>query len=293
MADNYSHDAENGPSRTYKTDGKRKSQRQSCKLIVCSQMFSVLCFAVGIAAGILIGIYAYHGGPSDNDDSKTATQTPLLNYQSGKSQPSTGPAVTSNIHPNTGQGLPDEDPRYCQHRNPVEDSNYEDSLYAPLTTQEMDRVAKFLKDTQIISTVDKPTSLTETFILYQSVLPPLKSDALKYLDHHGEKPVRNAKVTVQRGGISSPDIMEYKVGPLGANGPLTCSEITKPGDINFNTRPYEFLELQAMEKIVQKDLQVLESLIRESFDGAAYPGDVYVNFLNGPPNPNGNERETR
>ena len=287
MADSLSHDAENGPSRSYNADHshetRKKHQKHTCKFIVCSQLFSVFCFAVGIAGGILIGIYAYHGGTDDKDDK--VTPNPLLNGYKPK---------TNTQQPTSNQGRTvQEGPKHCSHKDPVQHSNYENSLYAPLTTDEMDRVAKYLKDTGIISTTDQPTSLRDTFILYQSILPPVKSDALRYLDEGGDKPSRNAKVTVQRGGVSSPDIMEYKVGPLGANGPLTSSEITKPGDIQFNTRPYEFLELAAMEEIVRKDLKVLEPLIRESFDDASYPDDIFLNFLNGPPNPKGNERETR
>ena len=285
MADLVSHDAENGPSRSYNAENshepRKKYQKNTCKLIVCSQLFSVFCFVVGIVGGIIIGIYIYHGGPDEKDDQ--ATLKPLSNAYNTKTD--LQPQSTSK------QGL--TTPNQCSRRNPVQHSNYEDSFYAPLTTDEMDRVAKFLTDTGIISTADPPTSLLDTFILYQSVLPPVKSDALRYLDEGGDKPSRYAKVTVQRGGASSPAIMEYKVGPLGANGPLTSSEITKPGDIQFNTRPYEFLELAAMEKIVRKDLKVLEPLITESFDDATYPDDLYLNFLNGPPNPNGNERETR
>ena len=285
MEDSFTHDAENGPGRKHghnRRDG-RQQQKHTCKFIICSQLFSVFCFAIGIAGGILIGIYVYHGGPDDKDDK--VTPNPLVNVHQAK----TNPQPTS---ASVGQSVKEE-PKHCSRRNPVKHSNYEDSLYAPLTTDEMDRIAKYLNDANIISTTEVPTSLRDTFILYQSVLPPVKSDALRYLDEGGSKPSRNAKVTVQRGGASPPDIMEYKVGPLGANGPLTSSEITKPGDILFNTRPYEFLELAAMENIVKEDLKVLEPLIKESFDNASYPDDLYLNFLNGPPNPNGNERETR
>ena len=287
MADSLSHDAEDGPSRIHNENNRhgsrKKHQKHTCKFIVCSQLFSVFCFAIGIAGGILIGIYAYHGGPDDKDD--TVTPNPLVNIDHAK----------TNAQQTTSKQWPvvQERPKHCTRRNPVKHSNYEDSLYAPLTKDEMDRVAKYLKDTSIISTTDSPTSLRDTFVLYQSVLPPIKADALSYLDKGGSKPSRNAKVTVQRGGASPPDIMEYKVGPLGATGPLTSSEITKPGDIQFNTRPYEFLELAAMEKIVREDLKVLEPIMKQSFDNAAYPDDLFLNFLNGPPNPNGDERETR
>ena len=283
-----SHDAESGPGR-YVNDKqsaafKQKREERSCKIIVCSQLFSVFCFAIGIAGGILIGIYAYHGGPDENEDKITTPQTNKMRYQTERSQlssiPSSRPSTTAETSKN------------CNSRNPVKHLNYEDSIYAPLTTNEMDRIADFLKDSNIISTINPPKSLKDTFILYQSILPPVKTDALKYLDQGGLKPGRYAKVTVQRGGISSPDVMEYKVGPLGVSGPLTCSEITKAGDIKFNTRPYEFLELEAMEEIISKDLEILEPLIIESFD-AEYPDDLYINLLNGPPNSDGDQRETR
>ena len=287
MADAQLNDAENGPSRMESTKKsaylEKRRHKQTCKMIVCSQLFSVFCFAVGIAGGILIGIYAYHGGP-DKDSNESPPQINNMHYQTDRPPATAGP--TSKSSP------PHEDPKQCNYRNPVIHSNYEESVYAPLTTNEMERIASFLMESGIVSTITPPKSLKDSFILYQSLLPPVKTDALKYLDDGGEKPGRYAKVTVQRGGISQPDVMEYKVGPLGVSGPLTCSEITQPGDIKFNTRPYEFLEYYAMEEIIRKDLDVLAPLIKESFD-AVYPDDLYLNTLNGPPNPEGDQRETR
>ena len=287
MTDEHPHDAENGPHRTMSVKQsaylEKMRQKQSCKTIICSQLFSVFCFSIGIAGGIFIGIYAYHGGP-DTESSTKPSQANTMQYQTGRPH-------TIN-EPSTGPSEPHEDQKICNYRNPVIHSNYEHSVYAPLTTNEMDRIANFLKESDIVSTVEPPRSLKDSFILYQSILPPMKIDALTYLDNGGEKPGRYAKVTVQRGGISPPDVMEYKVGPLNVNGPLTCNEITSPGDIKFNTRPYEFLEVSAMEEIIAKDLEVLKPLIKESFD-AVYPDDLYINPYNGPPNPDGDQRETR
>ena len=44
---------------TEEDDGKMVARREFC----CAQLLGVLLFCVGLVAGLLIGIYAYHGGP--------------------------------------------------------------------------------------------------------------------------------------------------------------------------------------------------------------------------------------
>lgn len=48
-------------SNSLKADDNMKGRREFCY----GQLFGILLFCVGFAAGILIGIYVYNGGPTD------------------------------------------------------------------------------------------------------------------------------------------------------------------------------------------------------------------------------------
>ena len=250
--------------------------------ICCVQVLAVLTFAIGIAAGIVIGIYALKDVVEDDDKCPAVANS--INNQN--LQLSTEPLSTAANAPSLQS---DE----CPDRNPVSSTSYEDTVYAPLTAAEMEKTAKFLLQKGIISILTTPRSLTENFILYQTFLPPVKKEALAYLDNGGTKPKRYAKVTVQRGKVQTPDIMEYKVGPLDASS-MSVTAITNPGDVPFNARPYDAIETYVMEEILSDDLEItLAPLIAESFDGAAYPDDIWINFYNGPPSTTGNTRNVR
>ena len=55
-------------SSKYRADGEsrptsKKKPKMSRRDLCCVQLFGVFLFLVGLAGGILIGIYVYHGGP--------------------------------------------------------------------------------------------------------------------------------------------------------------------------------------------------------------------------------------
>ena len=257
----------------------KKEGSLSCKQICFLQIFAVIVFAAGVAGGICIGIYVYHDGPNSDTDSGHASNA---NANTGD-QTNTVRSTSSGTH---------SEPSSCPQMDPVSKRSYEDSIYAPLTPTEMNKAAKALLDNGVVSTIEDPTSLAENFILYQRIDPPVKSEALEYLDNDGAKPKRFAKVTVQRGGVSPPDVMEYRVGPLDGQQ-ITVTPKTSPGDIHFNSRPYDMLELTIGNDIVAQELALLSPLLAESFDGAQYPRDVYINPYNGPPSTSGTERNVR
>lgn len=260
---------------------RRQRDGRNCKQICCMQMFAVLVFALGVVGGICIGIYAYDHGDSNKSNININCQ---MNSQEDK---------TSKLQTTTPKVKTDaEQPGVCQNTSPVKDKRYENYIFAPLTAREMNKVANYLLSQSIISTKEIPHSLTQNFILYQCLQPPTKADALEYLDNSGVKPKRYAKVTLQRGAVPSPDVMEYKVGPLDGTA-MSAVNLTKPGYIHFNSRPYESLEVAAMTKIMLPHMKTLAPLISESFDGARFPDDIYFNFFNGPPSTSGTERVTR
>ncbi|KAK3581496.1 hypothetical protein CHS0354_031831 [Potamilus streckersoni] len=272
-------ESDNNSNSSRKKHVKREKQTTSKCFTFCSHLFVLLVFVVGLVGGILIGIYAYHG-------SKDTTSC-----QNEYSQGTGAKTGTDNLTPTTA---PQRNIVQCPNRNPKDDTTYESTVFAPLTVNEMKMVSDILWQKNYITTVDRtPRSLKESFILYMYLLPPRKEDAIRYLYHNGMKPGRYARVHIQRGAEQVPDIMEYKVGPLGSSSNATVIPLTRPGEIHFNSRPYDGVEVTALNHLLECDMKALESLIRESFDDATFPDDLFIFFFNGPPGLKEGERETR
>ena len=54
-------------SNKYRVDSERNTHsepKMGRKELCCAQLFGVFLFIVGLVGGLLIGIYAYHGGPN-------------------------------------------------------------------------------------------------------------------------------------------------------------------------------------------------------------------------------------
>ncbi|KAK3581499.1 hypothetical protein CHS0354_031835 [Potamilus streckersoni] len=225
--------------------------------IYCCQFLGALIFAIGLTVGLIIGIFVYHG-------QKKESQSFSLDRQISQ----------------------------CHTRNPIINSDYESSVFAPLTTREMVKAAFSLLNQSIITSLDPATDLTQNFIICMYLHPPEKVKVLNYLDNGGPRVGRYAKVYVQRGAASPPDVMEYKVGPLGSDTP-TVTALTQEGEIHFNASSYNTVELTHYDKLVEKDMNILATIIAESFDVAVYLRDLYIFYFNGPPGLKAEERETR
>ncbi|KAL3842684.1 hypothetical protein ACJMK2_020672 [Sinanodonta woodiana] len=274
MADNPGFNEHIGSSFAVRENVERKSQKAMKCFNFVAHLLVLLVFIVGLIGGILIGIYAYHG-----ISSKSSCQDQPYQYTDRQASATTMP--TTNI-------------QQCPNRNPQDNTPYESSLFAPLTKKEMQTVSEILWQRNYITTIGRePRSLKESFILYIYLHPPIKEDAIKYLYDNGTNPGRYARVHIQRGAEQVPDIMEYKVGPLGSFTGITVTPLTRPGEIHFNSRPYDALEVKAINDILKTDMKALETLMRESFDGATYPEDLFIFYDNGPPGMKGTERETR
>ncbi|KAL3842683.1 hypothetical protein ACJMK2_020671 [Sinanodonta woodiana] len=285
MADNET--SINSSSRKYHIGNEQKEKKS---FNYCSHFFVLVVFAVGLVGGICIGIYVYHDNKSDNS---------CLNQFSQGAGANTGGSITTSTQTKassdgtTPSTAPITNIRQCPNRNPKDNTPYESSLFAPLTVKEMTDVSEILWREKFITTINHaPRSLDENFILYMYLFPPRKEDAIKYLYNNGSKPGRYAKVHIQRGAEHVPDIMEYKVGPLG-HPEATVTQLTTPGEIHFNSRPYDGVEVKALDDLLHTDMKVLETIMRESFDNATFPKDLYIFYYNGPPGRTTEGRETR
>lgn len=115
--------------------------------------------------------------------------------------------------------------------------------------------------------------------------PPVKSEALAYLDGSGAKPIRYAKVNVNFGGIPEPKFMEYKVGPLDVNDDdLPAMTVTQVNGVQrWDSRPREGNEMRALKNMVDIMLNEdrMKTICQESF-GATH-GDGLNNHEPAPP----------
>ena len=68
-------------SSKYRADGEsnsKKTPKMSRRDLCCVQLFGVFLFLVGLAGGILIGIYVYHGGPGAEVNCKVIVLCQLM-----------------------------------------------------------------------------------------------------------------------------------------------------------------------------------------------------------------------
>eukprot|EP00437_Effrenium_voratum_P006675 CAMPEP_0181435656 /NCGR_PEP_ID=MMETSP1110-20121109/20446_1 /TAXON_ID=174948 /ORGANISM="Symbiodinium sp., Strain CCMP421" /LENGTH=784 /DNA_ID=CAMNT_0023559199 /DNA_START=43 /DNA_END=2397 /DNA_ORIENTATION=+ len=116
------------------------------------------------------------------------------------------------------------------------------------------------------------------------LLRPKKKEALAYLDGQGPKPARFARVTL----ATKSTVVEYKVGPLGPEGPLpnaTMEVLVPAGSIPYSKRP-GFEETNLLTGIYNKTVEEVGSLLIEAFgkiwpqlEGGWVPGNGVAAYL--------------
>lgn len=258
--------------------------------IVCFMLFGVVIFAVGIVGGILIGIYAYHGGPDAEVTCKNVGSSSQLSAGTTKAPTSSYPtqATTS-----VTKGSDNEQCIICPRAEPRQKWTGEHpEIFAPLTEEEMTEVYTYLVNQNIVTT--ESFTLDSNYVHTMYLFLPEKEAVLKYQQGVGPYPGRYAHVHIFRGNRTDPDYMEFKVGPLDGS-PMTATQLYQDGALHFNSRPYEGVEISAYFKLLKPVFETLAPLTKESFDGAYYPDtpDLSFWFYNGPPGVTAAERETK
>ena len=158
-------------------------------------------------------------------------------------------------------------------------------IFAELSAAEVRAVAakaKLLLPGDVRTTMNADYSPDADYITGTSaveLIPPPKSAARAFLESDDDSvkpPPRYAKVTVARGSVDPPDVMEYKIGPLHGCDLGDCGSIsllsvgdeieplTKPGQISWAKRPYDMGEVSYFP-LIQATLQPLSSLLFEKF----------------------------
>ncbi|KAJ6669449.1 hypothetical protein lerEdw1_008259 [Lerista edwardsae] len=88
-------------------------------------------------------------------------------------------------------------------------------VFDDLSPTEMIQVKSYLQHNLGVPLVDAPEAKRSDNCIYSIVLQlPPKAEVLKFLDHQGTRPTRQALAVVYFGNQKAPNITEYVVGPL-------------------------------------------------------------------------------
>ncbi|KAM6452165.1 amine oxidase [copper-containing] 2-like isoform 1-T1 [Liasis olivaceus] len=122
-------------------------------------------------------------------------------------------------------------------------------IFAALSAEEMVQVKKYMQSSLRLPLVDAHHALfSNNFIYYVDVNLPRKEEVLKFLDHGGPWPPRQALAVVYFGNQPEPNITEYIVGPLPVPTYHRDVTVQKYGrKLSYHGRPLllsEFVEIR-------------------------------------------------
>lgn len=149
-------------------------------------------------------------------------------------------------------------------------------IFEDLSAEEIIAVRDYLyADKNLkITPYDKAT-VADNYIYFIKLRPPSKANALKHLDNGGDKPRREAIVSVYAGGMAPPKVIEYIVYPAGK--PTKHEELKVPDQrypIPFDSRPFdETIEAGEITKMLYAATSKVKELILETYDGYSFGGD--------------------
>uniref|UniRef100_W5MQE9 Amine oxidase n=2 Tax=Lepisosteus oculatus TaxID=7918 RepID=W5MQE9_LEPOC len=139
------------------------------------------------------------------------------------------------------------------------------SIFADLTPREIRAVRDFLMSCPELSLSSaKSKTLKKNSILLVELHIPRKNEALKALDRGHAKPARQARVVVQFGDQSKPNITEYLVGPLPYPTAYTLKTFKSKRAIKFESRPITSVEYEHINAVLHKITNKAHTLLLES-----------------------------
>ena len=123
-----------------------------------------------------------------------------------------------------------------------------------------------LKEPSLNVTPIEKASISSNYIFLIELQNPPKELVLDYLDNGGQRPNRQAKVILHRGGEKIPLVQEYTVEP--AEKPVKHSKLGN--SIPFHKRVFDSVQLVVIEKQVLNLTEQAYRLLNESYDGFTY-----------------------
>ncbi|XP_066289272.1 diamine oxidase [copper-containing]-like [Branchiostoma lanceolatum] len=151
----------------------------------------------------------------------------------------------------------------CPAGLPVEPVNEDDpGLYDDLSLAEHTAVRVYMESQETLAL--KPwdeAGFSDNFINAIELLVPEKSKALAFLDGGGDKPERQALVTVHAGGKTPPVVEEYVVGPL----PNPARHTPYRSPIPWTSRAIDAKEYPLIFPLIDDAASALHNILKESY----------------------------
>ena len=152
-----------------------------------------------------------------------------------------------------------------------------------LTKHETELVVEYLYSlTNLNLTRNPKKEIASSFIHTMELKPPKKTDVLRYLDHGGPDPIREARVFVYRGDAPTPVVLEMVVGPLPN---ISYAEVfnttSRKTTIPYNVRAFVKLEFMDLYTSVAKVAKKTENILLESYNATFFKprcGDQCLSF---------------
>ncbi|XP_071400244.1 diamine oxidase [copper-containing] [Centroberyx affinis] len=144
-------------------------------------------------------------------------------------------------------------------------------MFADLTVREMKAVRAYLHGLPELGLTNaRSKTLKKNSILVMELHLPRKHEALRALDRGQAKPPRQARVVVQFGNQTKPNITEYIVSPLPSPKSHEVKNFKGDRPILFESRPISATEYDHMVEILQKISTKAHKLLFETTGGFSF-----------------------
>lgn len=167
----------------------------------------------------------------------------------------------------TGSKASVEETQDCPTTSIVQSQRSGSSAFDDLSVDEILAVRDYvLKEPSLNVTPLENASISSNYIYLIELQVPPKDAVLDYLDDGGQRPTRQAKVILHKGGQKIPVVEEYIVEP--ADKPEKHSQLGH--SIPFHKRVFDKVQLDIIENFVLNLTRHSYRLLKESYDGFTY-----------------------
>lgn len=248
----------------------KEPKASKCSNTVKCIIIAIVCFVIGLSLGIVIGYVALMFTSGNDEEVISVTsltvEKPIKHDQKVPECKNT--TVVKTVTRDVVKHIPCNK---CTITNPVINGPWvEKSLFSPLSTSEMSIVYQFMLKKKLVNAVNNENKLKlkSNYVTGMVLAPPVKTEALQYLDQNSAFPGRFAVVRVVHGTHTPPYVAEYKVGPIDTSSPESMAAI-QIRSISFDKRPRDQKEQTLLYYYANAEFSKLGDLIKESFDGTS------------------------
>ncbi|XP_020495468.1 amiloride-sensitive amine oxidase [copper-containing] [Labrus bergylta] len=144
-------------------------------------------------------------------------------------------------------------------------------MFADLTVRELKAVRAYMHGIpELELTNARSKTLKKNSILMIELHLPRKHEALRALDRGQAKPLRQARVIVQFGKHTKPNITEYIVSPLPSPHSHEVKSFKENKSISFESRPITESEYYHIERLLDKIATTAHKLLFETTGGFSF-----------------------